>query len=167
MSLITPDFGLLFWMVIIFGAVFFILARFGFPLITSMVQKRSDHIADSLEAARQARQSLECTAREQQEILSRTGAEQARLLKEAAQERENMIAQARVRAQEEAAAIIAQARAEIASERENAVRQIRSEVALISVEVARKIMCETLEDTSAQAALADRLLEEVTQNDYN
>ena len=37
MSLITPDIGLIFWMVVIFGVVFFILAKFGFPVITTMV----------------------------------------------------------------------------------------------------------------------------------
>ena len=44
MSLITPDFGLLFWMTLIFGIVFFILAKFGFPVITDMVRKRQERI---------------------------------------------------------------------------------------------------------------------------
>ena len=44
MSLITPDFGLLFWMTLIFAIVFFILAKFGFPMITGMVKKRSESI---------------------------------------------------------------------------------------------------------------------------
>ena len=30
MSLITPEFGLLFWMTVIFAIVFFLLAKFGF-----------------------------------------------------------------------------------------------------------------------------------------
>ena len=48
MSLVTPDSGLLFWMVIIFGVVFFILAKFGFPVITDMVRKRTESISQSL-----------------------------------------------------------------------------------------------------------------------
>ena len=65
MSLITPDFGLIFWMVIIFGAVFFILAKFGFPVITRMVEKRNDHIAGSLKAAEEAQKKLAGLAEEQ------------------------------------------------------------------------------------------------------
>ena len=65
MSLITPDFGLIFWMVIIFGAVFFILAKFGFPVITRMVEKRNDHIAGSLRAAEEAQKKLAGLAEEQ------------------------------------------------------------------------------------------------------
>ena len=54
MELMLPDTGLLFWMTIIFGLVVFILAKFGFPLITGMVEKRNKRIEDSLEAARTA-----------------------------------------------------------------------------------------------------------------
>lgn len=46
MEILTPSFGLLFWSVLIFGAVFFLLAKFGFPTITRMVNKRSEHIAN-------------------------------------------------------------------------------------------------------------------------
>ena len=45
MSLVTPDFGLLFWMVVIFGIVFFLLAKFGFPIITGMVEGRNAKIS--------------------------------------------------------------------------------------------------------------------------
>ena len=51
MSLITPDGGLLFWMVLIFGIVFFILAKWGFPIISSSVESRSGRIAESLRKA--------------------------------------------------------------------------------------------------------------------
>ena len=44
MSLITPDFGLIFWMTLIFGIVLFLLWKFGFPAITDMVEKRTDRI---------------------------------------------------------------------------------------------------------------------------
>ena len=69
MSLITPDFGLIFWMVVIFGLVFFILAKFGFPVITNMVGKRSDHIAQSLEAAEEAKLKLGTIAEEQARMI--------------------------------------------------------------------------------------------------
>ena len=52
MSLVTPDSGLLFWMVIIFGLLFFLLAKFGFPIITSMVEKRDSAIGKSLKDAK-------------------------------------------------------------------------------------------------------------------
>jgi F-type H+-transporting ATPase subunit b len=40
MSLLIPDSGLLFWMIIAFGVVFFVLAKFGWPVITKMIDDR-------------------------------------------------------------------------------------------------------------------------------
>ena len=54
MDLMLPDSGLLFWMTIIFVIVFLILAKFGFPVITGMVEKRTKRIDDALAAARKA-----------------------------------------------------------------------------------------------------------------
>lgn len=33
-SILTPDFGLFFWMLVAFLVVFLLLAKFGFPVIT-------------------------------------------------------------------------------------------------------------------------------------
>ena len=63
MGLLTPDPGTLFWMVIIFGIVFFILAKYAFPVITGMVDKRKQYIDSSLEAARQANEQLQPKAK--------------------------------------------------------------------------------------------------------
>ena len=48
MGLLTPDPGLLFWMVVVFGIVFFLLAKFGFPVIIKMVDDRKAYIDNSL-----------------------------------------------------------------------------------------------------------------------
>lgn len=69
MSLITPDFGLLFWMTLIFAIVFFILAKFGFPMITGMVKKRSESIEKSLKEAEAARNEVKKLAREQKKLI--------------------------------------------------------------------------------------------------
>ena len=55
MGLLQPESGLLFWMVISFGVVFVLLAKFGFPVITRMVEERRVYVEKSLEAAKQAR----------------------------------------------------------------------------------------------------------------
>ncbi|MBP6635695.1 MAG: ATP synthase F0 subunit B, partial [Paludibacter sp.] len=54
MSLLTPDSGLLFWMLISFGIVVFVLAKFGFPIILKMVEERTNFIEESLLKAEKA-----------------------------------------------------------------------------------------------------------------
>ena len=163
MSLITPDFGLLFWMVVIFGLVFFLLAKFGFPVITQAVQKRSDHIADSLKAADEAEARLAGMAEEHARMLEETRLEQSRILKEASEARANIIAQAREEAQQEAAKLLEHAKVEIAAERESAICDIRRQVAMISVEVAEKIVRKDLGDGTDQLSLIDRMVDEASQ----
>ena len=161
MNLMLPDSGLIFWMTIIFAIVFFVLAKFGFPIITGMVEKRNRRIKDSLEAARIAEEALAGLRQEQERIISETRAEQVRIIKEAAAERERMMAQAQMRAQEEAGKILQDAKARIEEEKEAALREVRREVALMSLAVAEKVVRKELESDSAQKELTDRLIDTV------
>lgn len=104
MSLITPDFGLLVWMTLIFGIVFFVLAKWGFPMITGSVEKRAQRIGESIKAAKEAEERLRNLAEEQSRMIEETRQEQSRILKEAAASRDNIVEQAKVQAREEASA---------------------------------------------------------------
>lgn len=164
MSLITPDFGLIFWMVVIFGVVFFILARFGFPVITGMVDKRNAYIQDSLKSAQEAQEKLAALAEEQAAMIDQARVEQERIIKEAAAVRDSMIEQAKAQAADEAAKMIEHARTEIAAERESALRDIRAQVASISIEVAEKIVRKDLSSSDAQLSLLDRMVDEASKS---
>ena len=54
MSLLLPDSGLVFWMLLAFVIVLVILCKYGFPVITQMVENRKCYIDESLESARKA-----------------------------------------------------------------------------------------------------------------
>lgn len=164
MSLITPDFGLLVWMTLIFGIVFFVLAKWGFPMITGSVEKRAQRINDSIKAAKEAEEKLRNLAEEQSRMIEETRQEQSRILKEAAASRDNIVEQAKVQAREEASHILDQARTQIAAEKESALRDVRKEVALLSVSVAEKVLKTSLSDGSEQSALVDRLVDEVSSS---
>lgn len=161
MNLMLPDSGLLFWMTIIFAIVFFVLAKFGFPIITGMVEKRGKRISDSLEAARTAEQALAHLQTEQERIISETRAQQNKLMQEAAAERDRMISQAQDKAREEAQKIMDEARVRIQEEKEAAIKEVRKEVAVISLAIAEKVVRKELSTETSQKALADRLLDEM------
>lgn len=162
MNLLLPDSGLLFWMTIIFAIVFFVLAKFGFPVITGMVEKRGKRISDSLEAARKAEEALEHLNQEQERLIVEARAEQARLKKEAAAERERMIAAAREQARVEAQKIMDEAKSRIEEEKESALRDMRREVALISMTIAEQVIRKEMSSDEAQQELVDRLVDEVS-----
>ena len=156
-----PDSGLLFWMTIIFAIVFFVLAKFGFPIITGMVEKRNKRIADSLEAARIAEDAIAHLTEEQERIISETRASQAKLLQEAAAERDKMIALAQDKAREEAQKIMDEARVRIQEEKEAALTEVRQEVAKLSIAIAEKVVRKELSSDASQKALVDKLLDEL------
>ena len=157
MNLMLPDSGLLFWMTIIFAIVFFVLAKFGFPIITGMVEKRNKRISDSLEAARTAEEAITHLDEEKERIISETRAEQARLMQEAASERDRMIAQAQDKAREEAQKIMDEARVRIQEEKEAALREVRQEVAKVSLAIAEKVVRKELSEDSSQKELVDKI----------
>lgn len=161
MNLMLPDSGLIFWMTIIFAIVFFVLAKFGFPIITGMVEKRNKRISDSLEAARTAEEAIAHLSEEQERIISETRAEQAKLMQEAAAERDKMIAQAQDKAREEAQKIMEEARSRILEEKEAALKEVRQEVAKVSLAIAEKVVRKELSSDQAQKELVDVILSEV------
>ena len=162
MSLLLPDSGLLFWMVIIFAIVFFILANFGFPVITKMLDKRRDYIDSSLRLAREADEKMGRMMEEQSRMIAQAREEQNRILKEAAQARDNIVRKAQEQAQDEARKILDEARVKIEAEKESALREIRSQTAMLSVKVAEKVLRQQLSTDKAQIDLVYRMLDEVT-----
>ncbi len=165
MDLMLPDSGLLFWMTIIFAIVFFILAKFGFPIITGMVEKRNKRIDDALSAARVAEEALERLSQEQERILSETRAEQAQMLQEAASQRDAMIARAREDARLQADALIKEAKERINEEKEAALRDVRREVALMSISIAEKVVRKEMSSEKGQKEFIDRMVAEMLDNE--
>lgn len=162
MNLMLPDSGLIFWMTIIFAIVFFILAKFGFPIITGMVDKRSRRIEDAIVAARKAEESLAGLAQEQERLLAEAKAEQARILAEAAAQRDSMIAQAQEDARTEAGKILAEAKERINEEKEAALRDVRKEVAVMAVTIAEKVVRKEMSTDKGQMELIDRMMDSMS-----
>lgn len=164
MFLVTPGSGLLIWMTLIFAVLFFVLAKWGFPMITSMVEKRNEHIDESLRLAQEAEVRMQNLAQEQAALIEQTKKEQGRILREASKAREQMIEEAKAKAQEEADKVMAQAKTELAAEKEAILRDLRKEVALLSVKVSEKVLRTGLQSDKAQLEYIDRIVNEVTKH---
>ncbi len=160
MSLLTPDIGLLFWMTLSFGIVFFILAKYGFPIINRAVEKRNQYINDSLAAAREAEEKLVTLNAEGEAILDQARSERNILLYEAQEIKKKIISEAREKAEAEARLLIEKATVEIEETKKRALGEIRGQIAEISVAIAGKVLSSELKDSEQQNLLIDRLLED-------
>lgn len=161
MSLLTPDFGLLFWMILSFAIVFGILAKFGFPVITKMVDERHDYIRQSLDAADEANKKLENIRQESESILNEARVRQSEIIKKAMTESDEIAKKAKENALLEGKKQLAEAMRQIEVEKQKAINDIRSQVAMLSVDIAEKVLRNELNQPESQLALISKLLDEV------
>ncbi|MBR4480415.1 MAG: F0F1 ATP synthase subunit B [Prevotella sp.] len=161
-SILTPDFGLFFWMLVAFLVVFLLLAKFGFPVITGMVEERKNFIDESLRKAHEAQERLANIEKEGESILQEAREKQAQILKEAAETRDAIVEKAQDKARAEGARLLEDARVAIEQEKKAAIADIRAQVATLSVEIAEKVLRQNLKDDKSQMDLIDRMLDEVS-----
>lgn len=161
MFLLTPDSGLIFWMLIAFGVVFFVLAKFGWPVITKMIESRKQYIDESLENARKANERLAQLQEETAKMLKQAQEQQSKILAEAVEMRNQIVEKAKTEATNEGQKLLQEAKQQIAQEKESAIRDIRREVGVLSVEIAEKVLRQNLQNDDDQMAMIDRMLDEI------
>ena len=152
------------WMVLAFGIVFGVLAKYGFPVITQMMEERKTYIDDSLKAAHEANTALAEIKVSSEKILAEAREQQVNILNEAATTRDKIIAEAKKEAQLQGKLQLDEARAQIQAEKEEAIRQVRREIASLSVDIAGKVVRQQLSKEKEQMDMIDRLLDEVTKS---
>ena len=149
-SILTPDFGLFFWMLVAFLVVFLLLAKFGFPVITKSVEERKNFIDESLRKAHEAQERLANIEKEGESILQEAREKQTQILREAAQTRDAIVEQAQEKARQEGSRLLDEAKTAIAQEKNAAIADIRRQVAALSVDIAGKVLRENLKDDKSQ-----------------
>jgi F-type H+-transporting ATPase subunit b len=137
---IIPNLGEFFASIVSFAIVFVILAKFGWPAISDMLDKRSDTIRDGLERAEAARIEAERLLEEYKQTMAEARKEAGTILQQAKQSAEATRAEAQARAQAEYDDLLVKAREAIEGEKRAAIAQLQQSVADISVAVAGKLI---------------------------
>lgn len=158
--LLQPEAGLLFWMFLSFGIVFAVLAKFGFPIITKMVEDRNAYIEKSLDAAKEANKQLAHIKEQSEAILASAREEQVKILKDAESTRTRIINESKELAHAAGLKELEELRKQMKLEKEDAIKDIRRQVADLSVDIAEKIIRNNLNSSTEQMAMIDRLIDE-------
>ncbi len=148
-------------MLLAFLIVFFLMAKFGFPVITKMVEDRKNYIDQSLQKAHEANERLASIEQESERLLNEARMRQAEILSQAKATGDSIVSEAREKAQNEGAKLLQEAKAQIAVEKENALRDIRQTVADLSISIAEKVVRQKLADNAEQQKLIENMLDEV------
>src|SRR6185436_251141 len=110
MKLVTPDIGLLFWMLVSFGIVFFLLKKYAWKPILSSLKTREESIAEALNTARKAKEETTLLKADNERLLNEARAERDAMLREARDTKDAIVSEAKSKAQAEANKVLAQAR---------------------------------------------------------
>ena len=164
MELITPDFGLLFWMTLAFGIVFFVMTKFALPIITKMLKKREEDINNALELAERTHKEMEELQANNEQLLEQARLERDKIINEARQIHDKFIEEAKQKANDEKNRIIESAKESIEHERMAATIEIKNQIADISIKVAEKVIAKNLESDKEQLDYINRLLQEIENN---
>ena len=150
----------MFWMLIGFLLVLLILAKVGWPMIMGAVDKRNQHISDSLQEAQEAHEALAGIEAAKEKAIAESHAEQIRIMNESQELKKQLIEEARNEARAEAEKIVADARLKIQKEQTEAMNQIKAEVITLSVDIAEKLLQRELSDKDAQSRYVEEILKE-------
>jgi F-type H+-transporting ATPase subunit b len=164
MELVKPAIGLIFWMSLTFLIVLFILKKFAWTPILSMIKERETSIETALSSARKAKEEMSSLQQDNERLLAQARADRDALLKEARETKDAIINEAKGKATTEANRLIASARETINTEKIAAINELKNQVASMSIEIAEKIIRNELTNDEKQKALVANLLKEVTLN---
>ena len=161
MGLLNPDSGLVFWVSLSFFIVFFILAKFGFPIIIRSLEERKRFIDSSIRLAEHREKQLADVEQDAQAIIERAEKERSEILREASQLKEEILSDARQRALAEATRITESARIAADKERKAILRDAKNQVATMAIELSERVLRNQLKEREKQIELAQKMIKEI------
>jgi F-type H+-transporting ATPase subunit b len=161
---ILPQWGELVFGLVTFAIFYWIVARYVVPRLERIFAERTAAIEGGIAKAEQAQAEAAAALEEYQRELQNARAEAGRIREDARAEAAQIGAELRQHAQEEAGRITSAAQQQIQAERQQALVQLRGEVGRLAVDLASRIVEESLTDDDRQRRVVDRFLAELERD---
>jgi F-type H+-transporting ATPase subunit b len=158
------------WPELIIGAiafliVFAVLGKVLLPRIQKTLAERTDAIEGGLKRADDAQAEAQQVLDQYRQQLADARQEASRLREQAQEQGAAIIADMREVAQTEARRIIDSAHQQIETERMLALQALRTDVGAMAVDLASRVVGESLEDVARQRRIVERFIEGLEQPD--
>ena len=160
MELVTPAIGLIFWTTVVFTLLVLLLKKFAWKPILSAVDERNKSIKDSLAQAEKARSEMSELTANNEKIIAQAKVDRDIILKEARDIKNEIISEAKDKANKEAEKLVSTAKEQILNEKMKALTELKNQVADLSIEMAEKILSSELSDVAKQKELVTNALKE-------
>ena len=163
-AFLSPELGLIFWQLVIFLLVLFLLGKFAWKPILLALKDREDNIENALRMADQAKVEMQQLKAGNEKLLTDARLERDRMMQDAAVMANQFRDTEKARATAEANTIIQQAREAIQQEKNAALAEVKNTAAKLSLDIAERILRRELADPAAQTQLVDSYLKDVKLN---
>jgi len=146
---------------IAFAILCFVLIRYVFPRMEKMFQARVEAIEGGLKRAEERQAEAEALFEQYKQQLAEARTEAARIRDEARADAEGIRQDVLAQAREERDRIITAGSEQLQAERATIVRELRAELGELAVDLAGRIVGESLADEARRAGTVDRFLSEL------
>jgi F-type H+-transporting ATPase subunit b len=160
---LIPDLTELVIGAIAFVIVFGILAKVLMPRITKTLAERTDAIEGGLNRAQEAQDEASRVLADYKAQLAEARHEASRLREEAREQGAQIKAELRAEGEAERQRIVDAAHAQLDADRQQALSSLRAEVGALAVDLASRIVGESLADEARQRRTVDRFLAELEE----
>jgi F-type H+-transporting ATPase subunit b len=160
---LVPDLTELIVGAVTFGIIFFALWKVLIPRLNQTLAERTDKIEGGLQRAEEAQAEADATLARYREQLAEARHEAARLREEAREQGAQIIAEMREQAQAEGRRLVDAAHTQIEADRQQALQSLRTEVGGLAVDLASRVVGESLTDEARQRRIVERFLDELDQ----
>ena len=137
-----------------------LIKKFAWGNITSIFEERAKKISDDIDSAESARKNAEVLEQKREEALAGSREEAATIVETAKETAEKNKASILADTTEEVSRLKQKANQEIAQSKAEALRSIKGDVADLSIDLASKIIGQTL-DKEAQSQLIDSYIDKL------
>jgi len=151
-------------MTLSFGIVVWILGKFAWKPVMKALKEREESIESALRAADRAKEEMAQLTFSNEQLMKEAKEERDAMLRDARKIRDNVIGEAKTKAEGEAQRIVETAKENIHFEKMAALTDLKNQIAILSIEIAEKIMKEDLSTNEKQKALVTKLLNEIHFN---
>ena len=159
-SPILPAANELIWGTVAFLILLFLMYRTVFPSINKAYKDRRENIEGKLEQAEKDREEAEGLLEQYRRRLGEAEDETQRILEQARADAERVRRELLAKAETDAGRELERARQAIRAERDQAILQLRNEVGTLAVELATRVVGDSL-DRDRQLRLVDEYIDEL------
>lgn len=146
-----------------FLVVLFVLHRYVWPLVSGMAKDRQDTIQAQVEESDAAARRLEQAEARFETAIAEARGETARIRDDARADAQRIAEELREQADREVERIAQRGEEQLVAQREQVVRRLRTELGGLSMQLAEKIIAESLSGEGPRQATVDTFLDQLEQ----